>query len=209
MSRSQSIDLASEDFAMQSPRRLLKLIANGLVIFTCCVVASAQNQTAPAQTIATLPASILDRELTTIDQRHLKLSDYSDRIIVLTLFASWCGPCRMNLADLIDLKQNYKTHPIEVLGLVSKKNDADLDEVRNFARVQGINFAVIWDTEDFDQLLVKLGSDRQVLPQTFVIDKSGNIRRDFLGHNREMTPKLLCETMDQIGSEPDKPKNSP
>lgn len=194
---------------MRSPGRLVRLIANGLVIFICCVWAPAQNQIAPAQPIATLPSSTLDRELTTIDQRHLKLSDYSDRIIVLTLFASWCVPCRMNLPDLIDLKQNYKTHPIEVLGLVSKKNAADIDELRNFARDQGINFAVIWDTEDFDELLVRLGSDRQVLPQTFVIDKAGSIRRTFLGYNREMTPKFLRETLDKIGSEPDKPKSSP
>src|SRR5262245_59712668 len=69
-----------------------------------------------------LPPGVLDRELTTIANHYLKLSDYSDRTIVLNIFASWCGACRMNLPDLIDLKKKYNSHPIEVLGVVSKRS---------------------------------------------------------------------------------------
>jgi len=123
---------------MQSPKR--KVTVAGFVLLACFVWAQAQDQKAPTQSVVTLPPSILDRELTTIDGRQLKLSDYSNRTIVLNLFASWCGPCRMNLPDLIDLKRSYVGHPIEVIGLVSQKNDPDLDAVRKFVRDQGINF---------------------------------------------------------------------
>jgi thiol-disulfide isomerase/thioredoxin len=161
------------------------------------------------ETKVSLPVDILDRELTTLNHRQLKLSDYSGKIVVLNLFASWCAPCRMMLPDLVDLKQKYQTHPIEVLGVVSKKNDADIDEVRKFIRNQGINFPVIWETEDFTEELLKLSNNKIVLPHTFVIDRSGTIRQDFIGFNPNTTPQTLRATLERLGSEPDKPKASP
>ena len=157
-------------------------------------------------TSVSLPASILDRDVTTTDHRRLKLSDYSGRTVVLNLFASWCAPCRINLPDLIKLKQDYTGHPIEIIGLVSKKNDADADEVRKFVSDQGINFPVIWDPENFGDLLMKLGGNHTVLPQTFVIDRAGRMRKYFLGYNPRTTPKLLRKTLDQIGAESDQSK---
>ena len=185
---------------MRSPKQTVGLIA---VILSCVVWAQAQNQNAPTQPIVELPPSILDRELTTIDNRRLKLSDYSDRTIVLNLFASWCGPCRMNLTDLIDLKRTYVGHPIEVIGLVSQKNDPDIDAVRKFGREQGINFQVVWDTENLAESLFKVANGRSVLPDTFIIVR-GTVRKTFLGFNALMTPQLLRQALDQISQEPRK-----
>jgi thiol-disulfide isomerase/thioredoxin len=186
---------------MQSPKRRVPVA--GFVLLACFVWAQAQTQKAPTESVVTLPASILDRELTTIDDRRLKLSDYSNRTIVLNLFASWCGPCRVNLPDLIDLKRSYVGHPIEVIGLVSQKNDPDIDAVRKFVRDQGINFQVVWDTENFGDSLVRAVNGRSLLPQTFVIVR-GTVRKTFSGINEFMTAKLLRETLDQIGQEPRK-----
>lgn len=170
------------------------------LILCCCVWAQAQNPTAPTQSVVDLPSSILDQELTTINHRHLKLSDYSDRTIVLNLFATWCGPCRVNLPDLIDLKRSYVAHPIEVIGLASQKNDPDIDEVRKFVRDLGVNFQVVWDTENFGDSLIKSVNDRSVLPATFVIVR-GRVRKSFFGFNPSVTPQLLRQTLDQIGQE--------
>lgn len=175
----------------------------GFAILACLVWTQAQNQNAPTQTIVTLPSSILDQELTTIDNRQLKLSDFSDKTIVLNLFASWCAPCRMNLPDLIDLKRSYVGHQIEVIGVVSQKNDPDIDAARKFVRDQGVNFPVVWDTENFGDSLIKAVNGRSVLPDTFVIVR-GSVRRTFSGFNQSMTPRLLRETLDQIGQEPKK-----
>jgi thiol-disulfide isomerase/thioredoxin len=149
----------------------------------------------------TLPPTILDRELTTIDGRQLKLSDYSKRTIVLNFFASWCGPCRMNLPDLIDLKRSYVGHPIEVIGLVSQKNDPDIDAVRKFVRDQGINFQVVWDTENLTESLIKVVNGRSVLPDTFIIVR-GTVQKTFFGFNTSTSPQLLRRALDQIGREP-------
>src|SRR5262245_24053705 len=164
---------------------------------------------AATQPNVSVPPALLDRDVVTIANRHLKLSDYSDQTIVLNLFASWCAPCRMNLTDLIELKKKYNSHPIEVLGLVSKRNDADIDEVRRFVSNYGINFEVIWDTEDFGGSMIKLASNHDVLPLTFVIDRTGQMRKSFMGFNPNVTPAFLRKMLDQIGSESDKPKTAP
>jgi thiol-disulfide isomerase/thioredoxin len=186
---------------MQSRKR--QLLVTGFVLLACFVCVQAQNQNAPTQSVVTLPSSILDQELTTLDNRHLKLSDYSDRTIVLNLFASWCGPCRMNLLDLIDLKRSYVRSPIEVIGLVSQKSDPDIDAARKFVLDQRVNFQVVWDTENFGDALVQAVNGRTVLPQTFVIVQ-GRVRKTFSGFHEFMTPKLLRETLEQIAQEPKK-----
>jgi thiol-disulfide isomerase/thioredoxin len=184
---------------MQLAKR--KVAVAGLVLLAGFLWVQAQNQNAPTQSVVTLPSSILDRELTTIDDRRLKLSDYSNRTIVLNLFASWCGPCRVNLPDLIDLKRSYVGHPIEVIGLVSQKNDPDLDAVRKFVRDQGINFEIVWDTENVSESLLKVVNGRSVLPDTFIIVR-GTVRKTFFGFNASVSPQLLRQTLDQIGREP-------
>jgi thiol-disulfide isomerase/thioredoxin len=184
---------------MRSPKR--RVLESGLILLACFVYAQAQAQNPQAQSVVTLPSSILDRELTTIDGRPLKLSDYSNRTIVLNLFASWCGPCRMNLPDLIDLKRSYVGHPIEVIGLVSQKNDPDIDAVRKFVRDQGMNFQVVWDTENLTESLIKLVNGRSVLPDTFIIVR-GTVRKTFFGFNASVSSQLLRQTLDQIGREP-------
>src|SRR2546425_11171822 len=69
----------------------------------CARKPSPANQRVRVQSVAGLPTGILKRELKTIDDRPLKLADYAGKIIVVNLFASWCIPCRMTLADLIQL----------------------------------------------------------------------------------------------------------
>ena len=149
-----------------------------------------------------LPSGILDRKLTTIDNRQFKLSDFSDRTIVLNLFASGCDACRENLQELVELNRSYVAHRIEVIGLVSSKNEKDPAHVRQF--VGDINFAVIWDTNDLGAALVKATHGQSVIPQTFVIDSSGTVRKFFPGYNPSQTPRLLRETLDQIDQKPAK-----
>jgi peroxiredoxin len=178
-----------------------RLAAAGLVLLAFVVGARAQDQQAPTQSVVTLPSSLLDRELTTIEGRQMKLSDYSNRTIVLNLLASWGGPCRTNLTDLIDLKRSYVGHPIEVIGVVSRKSDPDSDALRQFVQAQGINFQVVWDTENFSEALIKEVNGRSLLPLTFIIVR-GTVRKIFSGFNPTMTPKLLRQTLDEIGREP-------
>jgi peroxiredoxin len=172
-----------------------------LVLIFCHVCVQAQEKEAGKPQYVILPAEIMDRELTTIDSRHLKLSNYSDKIIVMNMFASWCRPCVENLIDLVLLRKEYQTHPIEVIGLVSEKDEADIEAIHKLTSQLKIEFQVVWDTRDFGESLVKTVAGQRVLPQTFVIDKRGRTRKHFQGYNSQFTPRLLREALDRVGQE--------
>jgi peroxiredoxin len=179
-------------------QRLAWLTVLGL---SCFVFAQAQSEEAKEQSFVTIPASMMNRELRTIHNRSLKLSDYSRKIIILNSFADWCGPCVLNLKDLIRLKKTYKSHSIEVIGLVWDKNDPNIATVRQFARQLKIRFPVIWDRIGFQESLFKLVNGRRIIPQTFIIDMDGRIRKHFMGFDTLKTPRLLREALDQVGRE--------
>ncbi len=148
----------------------------------------------------------MNRELTTLYNRQLKLADYSGKITIINLFASWCAPCRENLWDLIKIKQKYGGHGVEVIGVVGAVNDHDLASVRRFARLQKINFPIVWENEGFGESLVRTVDGPSVLglsilPQTFIIGNDGRILKRFQGFNPSITPVLMREVLDQAGKE--------
>jgi thiol-disulfide isomerase/thioredoxin len=185
-----------------------------LFLFLCFIGAQVQSRTSAGpftQSFVALPSDLMNRDLTTLYNRRLKLADYSGKIAIVNIFASWCGPCRVNLTDLIKIKQEYPGSGVEVIGLVAQENDPSIASVRRFVRLQKINFPVVWDNNGFGESLVKAVDGRSVLPQTFVIDKDGRIRKHFQGYNPVNTPQLLREALDQIAKEKalNKPSASP
>jgi len=178
------------------------------VLLTLTALTRAQDKPAPGQYV-TLPHEAITRKLKTIDNKSLTLSDYPEAIIIVNLFATWAAPCRMNLAHLVDLKQHYDKHPIVIIGMDWIENDRDLGQVVEFADQMKINFPVVWDTDNFNQTLVSAVNGRSVIPQTFIIDTHGRIRRHFSGYNPTETPQRLRQALDDIAANPDADKPAP
>jgi thiol-disulfide isomerase/thioredoxin len=171
----------------------------------CTIGALAQSGTtevAPNQSEVTLSSDLMNHELTTLYNRRLKLADYSGKITIINLFATWCAPCRENLWDLIKIKREYGGRGVEVIGAVAAVNDHDLASVRRFIRLEQINFPVVWENEGFGDALVKTVDGPSVLglsvlPQTFIIGNDGRILKRFEGFNPKVTPALMREVLDQ------------
>lgn len=169
-------------------------------LLLCYIGAHAQSKTTEGtsnQSEVTLSSDLMSQELNSLYNRQLKLADYSGRLVVLNIFASWCVPCRDNLWDLIKIKREYGGRGVEVIGLVAKDNVHDLASVRRFVRLQQINFPVVWDEEGFGESLVKAMKGQSVLPQTFIIGGDGRILKHFQGYESKRTPVLMREVLDQ------------
>jgi peroxiredoxin len=151
----------------------------------------------PNQSSTKVPANILTQELTTIDDRKIKLSDYPDRVLVVSLFASWCGPCLSNIPDLNILQRNLQNE-VQVIGVVARENDKELETLRQFTQVLNVNFPVVWEEIGFTDSLSNLVQGLHVLPQMFIIDKEGRIRTHFRGFNSKVTPALVREALDRV-----------
>jgi len=117
-----------------------------------------------------------DFTLKSTDGKNVKLSDYKGKVVILDFWATWCGPCRRGIPDLVALKQDYKSKGLEVIG-ISLDQSNTLDDVVPFMKEFNINYPVVYG----DMNIVQAYGNIQSIPTTFIIDKNGMITRSFVG----------------------------
>ncbi|MBD0325292.1 MAG: TlpA family protein disulfide reductase [Pyrinomonadaceae bacterium] len=144
-----------------------------------------------------LPAALLDTPLTTIDGKSLKFSDYKGKVVVINLWASWCGPCRVETPELIEMSKEYKSQGVEFVGLTTKGNDPDIEPIKEFVREQQVPYKTVWDDGRFAGPLTQAVRARAVIPQSFVLLRDGSIYKHFEGFNQIETPKKLRQAIEE------------
>lgn len=154
-------------------------------------------KTAPVAMVP-LPLGLRETLVQTIDGESLKLSDYADKVIVLNIWATWCGPCRLEMPELIKISNEYKTRGLVVFGIATTYNEQnDPQRVKNFVKAQGVPYRIIWDDGTLAQPLVQAVQGRSVIPQSFVISRDGRIVKYFSGFNVYQTPQLMREAIEE------------
>jgi len=106
--------------------------------------------------------------LTGLDGKPVTLAGSKGKVILLNFWATWCGPCRAEIPDLVELQNKYKEH-LQILGLVV--DDDDQDAIKDFADKFGINYPVALATID---IRLQYGGI-PALPTSFVLDSEGRI----------------------------------
>jgi peroxiredoxin len=107
--------------------------------------------------------------------QDVKLSDYRGKVVLLNFWATWCGPCEVEIPWFIDFQREYKDRDFAVLG-VSLDEDG-WKSVRPFVAREKVNYRVMVTTEAVDQLYGGVDS----LPTSFVIDREGRVASSHVG----------------------------
>jgi len=140
------------------------------------------------------PRSVLDAELKAAGRhrhrrRHsFRLSDYSGRVLVVSLWATWCGPCRLETPVLVKLDKQFRSQGVQIVELTTEDLDAAAWQVRRWIRNFGVHYRVGFVTVDVAQTLMQ---GRDVIPQVFVISRSGRIIKRLIGFSLTVTPSQL------------------
>jgi len=104
-------------------------------------------------------------------QQH-SLYDWHGKVIMLNFWATWCGPCQIEIPDFINYQSRYADKGLQVIGI-------GLDEVRklkNYVRTVGINYPILQaDPESQYSLLNQWGNPFGVLPFTVIIARDGHL----------------------------------
>ena len=159
--------------------------------------APVQNNAAPLAFVS-LPPAVRDTKLQTLDGESLKLSDYGDKVLIVNLWATWCGPCRKEMPELVKMSNEYKARGLVVLGLATTYNEQSggLQGVKDYVREQKVPYKIIWDDGTLASPLVDAVRGRQVIPQSFVISRDGRILKHFTGFSELSTPALMRQAVE-------------
>jgi len=123
-----------------------------------------------------------DFSASTLDGRTVSLADYrGQKNVLVTFWASWCGPCRLEMPALTKFyKENHGAD--SEFEILSVSIDDDTQDAASFAAKQNLNFPVLLDPKH------KIATDYEVqgIPTMFVIGKDGKITHGHLGYEMAM-----------------------
>jgi thiol-disulfide isomerase/thioredoxin len=154
--------------------------------------------TAANRTSATLPQPILQAENRAASGNPIKLGDYSGKVLLVNLWATWCGPCRMETPELVKLNKEFRDRGVELIGLSTEDPDASAEMVSEFVREYKVDYQIGWATRE---VALGLMQGRTNIPQSFIIARDGHIVRRFIGFSPQSTPAQLREALEQaLGS---------
>lgn len=104
--------------------------------------------------------------------RTVRLQDYRGKVVVLNFWATWCAPCLDELPSLQRMQEQLPQ--VQVLAV---SIDDDVAAYQNFLKQYDVKLLSVRDGSEGANL--RFGSVR--VPETFVVDRSGVIRRKFVG----------------------------
>lgn len=148
------------------------------------ITANRGPQTPPPQQpqakLEMVPPEVWNTDIQAVDGGTFRLSDYKDKVVVLDLWATWCGPCRAEIPHLVDLNKEYGSKGVQIVGLTTESPQTDTEKVRDFAREMNINYKLGWARADMAMALM---NGRASIPQTFVIGPGGSILFHQIGYS--------------------------
>ena len=115
-----------------------------------------------------------DFQLQTLDGKNMKLSDFRGKAILLNFWATWCGPCKIEMPWFVELQKQYGPEGLQIVGVAM--DDSSTEDITKFVKEMGVNYPILLGKESVGQSYGGVG----VLPTTFFIDRDGKlVAREF------------------------------
>jgi cytochrome c-type biogenesis protein len=112
----------------------------------------------------------------TLAGEEFALADLRGRVVLLNVWATWCGPCVREMPKLQELHIEYEAEGLAVLGASVDRGAAE-GEVRRFIEANGISFEILLDPDaQVETRFRTLG-----VPESFLIDREGILRARWIG----------------------------
>ena len=125
-----------------------------------------------------------DFELEDLEGQKVRLSDYKDRIVILSFWASWCDPCVAEFPSMVRLAEFFAGRVV----LVAVSADHSKEDILSFLKPYGgkapANVVVLWDKE----MKIPALYGTEVLPESFILGKDLKLIRKIVGSEDWFAP---------------------
>jgi thiol-disulfide isomerase/thioredoxin len=177
------------------PLAIVSYHIGDLVPVATATTPTSVNANAPAPTSAPaappawtdLPPEVALAPLKDANGASFKLADFFGKVVVVNFWATWCGPCRREIPELIKLHKEFQSRGVEMIGLTGEDPNASAEKVRKFIQDFQIDYRIGWAT---DQVAAPLMQGRTAIPQIFVISPDARILKRFVGFSPAFAPEL-------------------
>jgi cytochrome c biogenesis protein CcmG/thiol:disulfide interchange protein DsbE len=130
--------------------------------------AGAKASTATTKPVAERKAAP-DFELKDSEGRTVKLSDFKGKVVLLNFWATWCGPCKIEIPWFIEFERAYKDQGLVVLGVATDEEGWEV--VKPYITEKQVNYRVVMSSPSVEQLYGGV----EALPMSFMVDRQGKI----------------------------------
>lgn len=182
----------------QSGRRIVNPPPPREPVIESPVESAPERLTRPVADLNALPENILERELQALDKGSFRLADFGGKVLVVNLWATWCGPCRREVPDYEKVRREFGGKPVEFIGLSTEDPRASYDKVKRFARDFNFGFRLGWADRETARVLM---NGRSAIPQTLVIAANGHIVSHWNGYSSTQSRSRLRDAIESALSE--------
>jgi thiol-disulfide isomerase/thioredoxin len=164
-------------------RLFVTVLMTGIVIS----VSSAFQKPKPSNSKETKPSANYgkyDFAYTTLDGKKLRLSDFAGKVVLVNIWAPWCGPCKVETPGLVKVYKQYKDRGFEVLSVAVNTNETD---VRSFMQKYGVQ----WPVGIKDEVAQSYGT--YGIPDNYLFNVDGTVAKHFIGFTSDEALKPLLE----------------
>ena len=137
--------------------------------------------------LADLPPAVSVVPLKDVKGGSFKLADFFGKVAVINLWATWCGPCRREIPELVKLNKEFHSRGVEMIGLSTENPEASAEKVRKFMQDFQIDYRIGWAPAEVG---VPLMQGHEAIPQIFVISRDGRILQRFIGYSAAYSTQL-------------------
>jgi thiol-disulfide isomerase/thioredoxin len=120
------------------------------------------------------PAAVSEFTIRTLAGKTITSTDLVGKVTLINFWATWCGPCKAEIPDLVTLQDKYRDH-LMIIGI--SEDEAPPDAVQRFANEHKVNYPVAMATDDIRRVFPGVGA----LPTTFVLDRDGRLVQKHVG----------------------------
>ena len=148
----------------------------------------------PLTNLMFLPEATWKREIKGLDNKSFRLADFRGKVLVINLWAWWCGPCRREVPDYEKVHQDFLNSDVVFIGLTEEDPHAANERSQRFVRDVNFRFRLGWADGELARTLT---DGRQTIPQTLVINQEGRIVSHWEGYSPGHSGPRLKQTIEQ------------